>query len=657
MAKQLSFSEEARSAMKRGIDTMADTVGVTLGPRGRNVVLDKKFGPPQVCSDGVTIAKEIELEDPFENMGAQLLKEAASKTNDVAGDGTTTSTVLAQAIIHEGFKNIAAGANPMALKRGMEKAAGTLRDSIKKLAKPVEGKEQIAQVAKVYDADFINLLTVPQNFFISGATGFASLGLDTDFFSDDAAAGGGRIKIRSRFSGFGGTTQRGHVFSVTASTMCHEFGHVLGLPDLFDQSSVAIGDELDPEQDSAGIGKWGLMGLGTLGWGIEDGPNAFSAWSLAQLGWVDVVEISSSRTGLVIDNIDAGGAVFKIPIGYDEYLLLENRQASDSYYNRNVPGTGLLVWHVDDQADNDEERHKRVDLVCADGLYSDRGFPGALPDPRAGRDNLDFWSKDSAYATEHSGNQGDAGDPFDGVRFTRLASDTNPGARVHTGRSRNLSMGFALENIRSVGGGRMMLDILIRQPLFGHIAADTTWSGRVSVDGDITVERGVTLRIEAGTTVEFARGDSRGSGFRERRGELLVYGNLELGTGADPVTLRSARASPRNGDWMGVFLMDGQSAGIDQALAAGRLVVSHSTHGLLRRRLPPGSTVWRAGTRRLPWDLVVPEGSILEVEAGAQVNFASDDLGASGRSAGLVELDIAGELRVRGTATRPQPDS
>ena len=108
--------------MKAGIDKLADTVGVTLGPRGRNVVLDKKFGPPQVISDGVTIAKEIELEDQFENMGAQLLKEAASKTNDVAGDGTTTATVLAQAIIREGFKNIAAGANPMALKRGIDTA-------------------------------------------------------------------------------------------------------------------------------------------------------------------------------------------------------------------------------------------------------------------------------------------------------------------------------------------------------------------------------------------------------------------------------------------------------------------------------------------------------------------------------------------------------
>ena len=149
MPKQLSFGEDARAAMKRGIDTMADTVGVTLGPRGRNVVLDKKFGPPQVCSDGVTIAKEIELEDAYENMGAQLLKEAASKTNDVAGDGTTTATVLSQAIIHEGFKNIAAGANPMALKRGIDKAVVALRDSVEQMATTVEGKDKVAQVASL----------------------------------------------------------------------------------------------------------------------------------------------------------------------------------------------------------------------------------------------------------------------------------------------------------------------------------------------------------------------------------------------------------------------------------------------------------------------------------------------------------------------------
>jgi len=149
VAKQLSHSEEARKSLRTGIDSMANAVKVTLGPKGRNVVLDKKFGPPQVCSDGVTIAKEIELEDPFENMGAQLLKEAASKTNDVAGDGTTTSIVLAQAIIHEGFKNIAAGADPMVIKRGIEKAVDHARSEIKKLATPVTGRDDIAQVASL----------------------------------------------------------------------------------------------------------------------------------------------------------------------------------------------------------------------------------------------------------------------------------------------------------------------------------------------------------------------------------------------------------------------------------------------------------------------------------------------------------------------------
>ena len=149
MAKQIVFSEDARKLLKSGVDALANTVKVTLGPGGRNVVLDKKFGPPQVCSDGVTIAKEIELEAPFENMGAQILKEAASKTNDTAGDGTTTSVVLAQAIIHEGFKNVAAGADPMAMKRGIEKAVVVIKAEIKAMSSQVEGKAQIAQVASL----------------------------------------------------------------------------------------------------------------------------------------------------------------------------------------------------------------------------------------------------------------------------------------------------------------------------------------------------------------------------------------------------------------------------------------------------------------------------------------------------------------------------
>ena len=148
-AKKLAYAEEARKALRVGIDILADSVKVTLGPKGRNVVLDKSFGPPQVCSDGVTIAKEIELPDQFENMGAQLLKEAATKTNDAAGDGTTTSVVLAQAIINEGFKNVTAGADPMAIKRGIERAVGSVVSEVQSMAQIVETRERIGQVASL----------------------------------------------------------------------------------------------------------------------------------------------------------------------------------------------------------------------------------------------------------------------------------------------------------------------------------------------------------------------------------------------------------------------------------------------------------------------------------------------------------------------------
>lgn len=140
MAKQILFDEEARRALGRGVDALANAVKVTLGPKGRNVVLDKKFGAPTITNDGVTIARDIELEDPFENMGAQLVKEVATKTNDIAGDGTTTATLLAQAMIHEGMKNVAAGANPMIIKKGIDEAVKTLVDEIKAKSKKVEGQ-------------------------------------------------------------------------------------------------------------------------------------------------------------------------------------------------------------------------------------------------------------------------------------------------------------------------------------------------------------------------------------------------------------------------------------------------------------------------------------------------------------------------------------
>ncbi len=148
MAKEIYYREDARAAILRGVNALADAVKVTLGPKGRNVILDKKFGSPTITKDGVTVAKEIDLKDPMENLGARMVREVASKTSDVAGDGTTTATVLAQAVYREGIKNVTAGVNPMDLKRGIEKAVGVVTDELKKLSKPVKGK-MIAQVGTI----------------------------------------------------------------------------------------------------------------------------------------------------------------------------------------------------------------------------------------------------------------------------------------------------------------------------------------------------------------------------------------------------------------------------------------------------------------------------------------------------------------------------
>src|SRR5512147_2648822 len=148
-SKELLFSVDARAKLKKGVDQLAEAVKVTLGPKGRNVVIDKKFGSPTITKDGVTVAKEIELADPIENMGAQMVKEVATKTSDLAGDGTTTATVLAQAIYREGLKNVTAGANPMAIKRGIEKAVAAVVEELKKISVPTSGKKEIAQVGSI----------------------------------------------------------------------------------------------------------------------------------------------------------------------------------------------------------------------------------------------------------------------------------------------------------------------------------------------------------------------------------------------------------------------------------------------------------------------------------------------------------------------------
>ena len=377
--------------------------------------------------------------------------------------------------------------------------------------------------------------------------------LDKDFVSNDKAFSGGYIRIGNRFSGFSGTTQRGHTFSVTASTMCHEFGHVLGLTDLFDQSSLSANGELDPVEDSAGIGNWGLMGLGTLGWGIEDGPNAFSAPSIVELGWVDVIELSSPFESFVMEELFSGRKVYKIPIHQEEYYLIEYRRSDGSFYNRNIPRDGLLIWHVDERADNDQERHKRVDLVCADGMYSDQGFPSEMANAIGGRDNLDFWSRDENYANRSNGNKGDATDPFDGVEYTRFSHDSNPSLRAYTGSYRGVALPLGLENIQEQNG-RMVVDIVSNE-LAGVVTGRSRWEGEKIIDGDIVVAPGATLSLADGVKISFKNGDVRQAGFDQKRSEFLVYGNLEL---EGEVYFSSANTQGRDGDWAGILLMNGQ---------------------------------------------------------------------------------------------------
>jgi len=201
MAKQLKFDDEARRALEAGVNKLADTVKVTLGPKGRNVVLDKKFGAPTITNDGVSIAKEIELDDPYENMGAQLVKEVATKTNDVAGDGTTTATVLAQAMVNHGMRNVAAGANPMGLKKGIEKAVAAAVESIKSQAQEVDDKDQIAAVATISAADasvgevIANVRTVLAVEVLCAAMG---LDLRADIAVPGPATGAVRDALRTR---------------------------------------------------------------------------------------------------------------------------------------------------------------------------------------------------------------------------------------------------------------------------------------------------------------------------------------------------------------------------------------------------------------------------------------------------------------------------
>ena len=388
---------------------------------------------------------------------------------------------------------------------------------------------------------FLPARNTPNGFFPLNASGIAELGFRDDFTTDDPAPSG-YVKIASKL----GTTQQARNRAYTVGTMTHEFGHALGLPELYDRFYDG------PEDDSGGIGNWGIMGRGARGWNGNDGPVPFCAWSREQLEWVNVVEITGHVDDQVLTDVATTGTVYKIYLSEEPgYYLLENRQSTRSYYDRGIPRSGLLIWHVRSQAGtskdpNTDESRKGVDLVCADGLYLDRGYPnGIVAAPDSGRDNLDFWAHDKyeEYRNDHTGNLGDATDVFDGIRFTKFTPDTNP-------RSRE---GIRIERIRR-SGTDMIADFRIPS-WSGEIIEDVTWKGQVNVTGDIVVPEDVTLTIHSGTVVRFSPRDALQSGADPERCEIEVLGSLRIRTmgNAEPVRFTTGG----NGTWVGVRLHEG----------------------------------------------------------------------------------------------------
>ena len=279
----------------------------------------------------------------------------------------------------------------------------------------------------VVDALFVVLASTPARFLLGRATGIAGLQLGEPFVTGDRDADGKPIRIEE----FQGTLQRGRTFAETVGSMCHEYGHLLGLPDLYDTGYLRKNDA-PPEEDSAGIGAWGLMGWGALGWNGDDGPNSFCAWSRVKLGWATVVQLAREEEEMRLPDVGIRGAIYKIPIAANESFLLENRRAAGSFYDRHIPQDGLLVWHIGPSG----QPRSHVDLECADGRWLDAGHPlGRQADSLRGGDNLDFWAHDAAYAESHGGNLGDATDPFDGVRFAAFTPETNPSAHSLAGGS------------------------------------------------------------------------------------------------------------------------------------------------------------------------------------------------------------------------------
>lgn len=282
----------------------------------------------------------------------------------------------------------------------------------------------------VVDALFLVLERVPARLLLGPATGIGNLGFDEEIATADAGASGQPIRIAPTQ----GTVQQGRTFSEAAGAICHEYGHVLGLSDLYDTAFLSRLGAL-PEEDSAGVGAWDLMGWGALGWNGDDGPNSLSAWSCVRLGWSEVIELTEPVQEVRLAPVGSGGAILQIPLTAREYYLLEYRTRAATWYDRDLPGEGLLVWHVERTLPTEGGGMGWVvDLECADGRYLDAGYPlGQEADAIQGGDNLDFWAHDPAYTEAHAGNLGDATDPFDGVRYRAFTPETNPASVSNDG--------------------------------------------------------------------------------------------------------------------------------------------------------------------------------------------------------------------------------
>jgi len=465
------------------------------------------------------------------------------------------------------------------------------------------------------DYIFLNLLSVPPGFLYGPATGIVGLGFEEDYLTADRSVGGDPIRISGSL--FHGTLLEEGNFAQTVGSMAHEFGHSLELPDLYDISFLDTPDQ-DPTEDSAGIGRWGLMGWGAHGWNGDDGPNGFCAWSLEQLGWIGqdnvrLVEIRRDIAELPIQDLFREGVIYKIPLpletlgpGAEEssytvdltragrgYLLLELRQRSSHYYNRHLPAEGLLIWHVRYQVrKNAQEGHKQVDLVCADGRYADRGYPqGKIPDPYGGGDNLDFWAHDAAYRQAHGGNLGDATDPFDGMMYTRFDLHSNP-STLSSLWLKEASTGLSLRFSRRPDG---TLAATVQQPRWaGTIREEVHWANEVRVDGDLTIAPEGRLVLHSSTRVLLAGADRLQGGRDPDHCEVHVQGGFVAMHSTDPLVLEALHPGET---WYGL-IVDPATCG--QILVSDEnLILRDALNGIVMPGAPPGAQGLVLGESRL----------------------------------------------------------